>query len=85
MRGMMKSVVPAEYAARINTEHLLDILEEKQKWTIDYIKVLLRNAIAELIFADSNGYQHSFPSLFDDGSEKLAEIVASLPKQLDDP
>ena len=80
MRGMLKSIVPAEYATRINTERLLDILESKQKWTIDYIRVLLRNAIAELIFADEHGYPQVFPDIFDDGSEKLAAIVASLPK-----
>lgn len=85
MRSMLKSIMPKEYVGRINTEHILDVLEAKGKWTVDYIRLLLRNSIAELLFEEEHDFQRQFPELFDDETDKLLEVrAANITEPLDE-
>lgn len=72
MRGMIKVLIPTEYEGRIDTERIIDMLQSHNKWTIDYIRILLRNEIAELLFFDEHGHMRHYPDLFSNNELILA-------------
>lgn len=73
LRATVVSLLPDLYKNRIDIEAIVKELADNDKWTIDYVRLFIRNAIAELIHYDKTGSFVEFNGVFDKKIEDIKE------------
>lgn len=65
VKELITSIIPEKYRSKIDVNDIHEELEKNGKFSMDYIRVLVRNAIAECIEEEDTGIYREFSRIFD--------------------